>query len=129
MRNKQPFGDGETRYAAMPQGYYTVEQWKKPKPGAPAGWVAILTLPFGETLTAAEHAVGQLDKAGFYRIVQTQRVIWAERDEGKLRLRKSHANSPEDLASLRQMFDRCGGRYPVEEVRAARRQAKRNRND
>jgi hypothetical protein len=111
----------------MPQGYYTVEQWKQPKRGAPPGWVAIVTLPFGETLTAAEQAVTQLGKAGFYRVVQTQRVIWAERDGGKLRLRKSHASSPESLGRLRQMFERCGGRYPVEEVREARRQAKRKR--
>jgi hypothetical protein len=112
----------------MPQGYYTVEQWKQPKRGAPPAWVAILTLPFGETLTAAEQAVMELGEAGFYRVVQTQRVIWAERDRGKLRLRKSHANSPESLGRLREMFERCGGRYPVEEVREARREAKRNRN-
>ena len=113
----------------MPQGYYTIEQWKQPKRGAPPAWIAILTLPFGETLTAAERALMQLGKAGFYRVVHTQRVIWAERDRGKLRLRKSHASSPERLDALRQMFERCGGYYPVEEVREARRQAKRNRDD
>jgi hypothetical protein len=117
-----------TEKRPMPQGYYTVEQWKPPKRGAPPAGVAILTLPFGETLTAAEQAVQHLGKAGFYRVVQTQRVIWAERAEGKLRLRKSHASSPENLVRLRQMFERCSGRCPVEEVREARRESRLRRN-
>ena len=113
----------------MPQGYYTIEQWKQPRKGASAEWVAILTLPFGETLSAAEQALRQLDKAGFYRVIQTQRVIWAEYDKGSLRLRKSHAGSPESLEQMRLMFERCGGRYPIEEAREAHRQAKRRKAD
>lgn len=113
----------------MPQGYYTIEQWKQPRADAPAEWVAILTLPFGQTLTAAEQALAQLGMPGLYRVVHTQRVIWAEADDegGRLRLRKAHAGSPESLASIRQMFERCGGCYPVEEVREARRKAKKKR--
>jgi hypothetical protein len=111
----------------MPQGYYTIEQWKQPRRGAPPEWVAILSLPFGETLSAAEQALSQLDKAGFYRVIQTQRVIWAEYELGSLRLRKSHAGSPESLDQMRLMFERCDGRYPVEEVREARRIAKRRK--
>ncbi len=38
----------------MPQGYYTVEQWKRPSRGAPAQWVAVAQLPFGTSQTAAE---------------------------------------------------------------------------
>ena len=34
----------------MPQGYYTIEQWKRPK------WVAVAVLPFGLTQTGAEDA-------------------------------------------------------------------------
>jgi hypothetical protein len=113
----------------MPQGYYTIEQWKRPRKGAPSEWVAILTLPFGEPLSAAEQALARIDKAGFYRVIQIQRVIWAEHDRGSLRLRKSHAGSPESLDQMRLMFERCGGRYPVEEVRKARRQAKRRNAD
>jgi hypothetical protein len=113
----------------MPQGYYTIEQWRRPKRGAAAEWVPVLTLPFGGTLTAAEDALAQLATPGLYRVVQTQRVIWAERDGGKLRLRKSHAGSPSGLDRIRQMFDRCGGRYPVEEVRETRRQAKKDKAD
>jgi hypothetical protein len=111
----------------MPQGYYTIEQWKQPRKGAPPEWVGILVLPFGATLTEAEQALAELDHPGFYRVVQLQRVIWAERENGRLQLRKSHAGSPESLDRMRQMFERCGGRYPHEEVRAARRKAKKDR--
>jgi hypothetical protein len=111
----------------MPQGYYTIEQWKRPRKGESPAWVSILTLPFGTTLTRAEQALAHLDRPGFYRIVQLQRVIWAERDGGTLHLRKSHAGSPESLDHMRQMFDRCGGQYPHEEVRAARRKAREDR--
>jgi hypothetical protein len=108
----------------MPQGFYTVERWKQPRKGAPPEWVGVLTLPFGATLTAAEQALEHLDEPGLYRVVQLQRVVWAERENGKLCLRKSHAGSPESLDGMRQMFERCGGHYPKEEVRAARRKAK-----
>jgi hypothetical protein len=111
----------------VPQGYYTIEQWTRPKSGGRPRWTAVLHLPFGAPQTAAEAALANLGKPGFYRLVQTQRVIWAERDGAELRLRKSHAGSPESLDRMRQMYDRCGGRYPAEEVREARRQAKRAR--
>lgn len=105
----------------MPQGYYTIEQWKR------QAWVAVQQLPFGASLTAAERALEKKGKPGFYRLVHTQRVIWAERDAGGLRLRKSHADSPKSLERMRQMFERCGGRYPTEKIRAARQRAKRDR--
>jgi len=110
----------------MPQGYYTIEQWERRKNSAAPAWVAVLHLPFGTSLTAAEKAVEKLGP-GFYRVVQIQRVIWAEKEDGKLRLRKSHAGSPESLESMARMFDHCGGVYPVEEVREARQRAKRGR--
>jgi hypothetical protein len=110
----------------MPQGYYTIEKWTRPKKSTALEWVAVLHLPFGTSLTAAESAVEQLGP-GFYRVVQMQRAIWAEKEDGKLRLRKSHAGSPESLESMAQMFDRCGGVYPVEEVREARQRFKRKR--
>ncbi len=109
----------------MPQGYYTVEQWKRPSRGAPAQWVAVAQLPFGTSQTAAEKAVEGLGTPGFFRLIQMQRVIWAENvNGGGLKLRKSHASSPESLDEMRRMFERCHGKYPVEEVRAARRRAK-----
>jgi hypothetical protein len=109
----------------MPQGYYTVEQWTRPRPGAPAEWLPIVHLPFGATQTAAEAAVERLGQPGLYRLVQTQRVVWAEKTGDRLRLRKSHASSPQNLDEIRQTFDRTGGRYPVEEAQAARRRAKK----
>jgi hypothetical protein len=108
----------------MPQGYYTIEQWAKSKKGAKPEWRAILHLPFGLSLSAAEAALANLGKPGFYRLVHMQRVIWAEKENGTLRLRKSHAGSPQSLDKIRQMFDRCAGRYPLEEVSAARRRQK-----
>jgi hypothetical protein len=108
----------------MPQGYYTVERWTESRKDTKAEWTAIFHLPFGQSLTAAEKAIEKRNQPGFYRVIHMQRVIWAEKDADKLRLRKSHAGSPESLDSMRQMFERTDGRYPIEEVREARRQAK-----
>ena len=106
--------------APMPQGYYTIEQWKRPR------WVAVAVLPFGLSLTAAEQALRRMGKPGFYRLVQIQRIIWSEEGgPGGVRLRKSHASSPKSLRDMQDMFDRTGGRYPTEEVQAARRAVKR----
>jgi len=104
----------------MPQGYYTIEQWKRP------AWVAVTVLPFGLSQTGAEEALRRMGKPGFYRLVQMQRVVWCELDDSGLRLRKSHASSPENLQSMQEMFDRTAGRYPADEVRAARRETKRS---
>jgi hypothetical protein len=108
----------------MPQGYYTIEQWTRRAKNKPAAWVAVLELPFGASLTAAENALQDLGQPGFYRVIHTQRVIWAEEQAGALKLRKSHAGSAQSLDRIRQMFEQCAGRYPLEEVRAARRLAK-----
>jgi hypothetical protein len=105
----------------MPQGYYTIEQWKRPR------WIAVAALPFGLSLTQAEDALAQLARPGLYRLVQTQRIIWCERTGDEMRLRKSHAGSPKSLQRMQAMFDRTGGRYPADEVRAHRRHAKRMR--
>jgi len=104
----------------MPQGYYTIEQWFS----ADGTWRPVATLPFGLSLTAAEKEVEKLHQPGLYRLVQMQRVMWAENDGPSLRLRKSHASSPKSLSSIVEMYDRCAGCYPIEEVRAARRRAK-----
>ena len=108
----------------MPQGYYTIERWKPARKGSPGAWIEVLHLPFGRSLTEAETAVKDLGTPGLYRIVQMQRVVWAEQDGDDLRLRKSHAGSPENLDEVRQMFERSKGRYPVEEVKEVRRKQK-----
>jgi hypothetical protein len=112
----------------MPQGYYSIEQWKRPRKQRAGTWTPVLQLPFGATLTEAEEILKQLGNPGFYRIVQMQRVIWAEAGAAGLNLRKSHASSPENLDQMRAMFERCAGRYPHEEVRAACRLAKARRS-
>jgi hypothetical protein len=53
-----------------------------------------------------------------------QRVIWAEQERDDLRLRKSHASSPQSFDEIREMFERSKGRYPVEKVKETRRQQK-----
>jgi hypothetical protein len=50
-----------------------------------------------------------------------QRLVWAEQEGDDLRMRKSHAASPESLDEIWQMFERSKGRYPAEEVKEARR--------
>src|SRR6476660_8208865 len=104
----------------MPQGYYTVEQWMRPKKGAELQWMEVLQLPFGTSLTEAENALKRLGKPGLFRLLQMQRVIWAEQDGKSLRMRKSHASSPQNLDTIRQMFDHSSVRYPIEEVQEAR---------
>ena len=111
----------------MPQGYYTIEQWTRG-----AKWTAVAVLPFGLSLSDAETQLARRGKPGLYRLVHTQRIIWCERDKRNqsadgLRLRKSHASSPDTLKQIEQMFDRTGGRYPSEEVRAARRSRRHNK--
>jgi hypothetical protein len=103
----------------MPQGYYTIERWTATD-GAPGRWSTVLQLPFGVSFTAAESALEKLDRAGFFRIVQMQRVIWAEKHGSAVKLRKSHAASEAGLDRMRAMFERCGGVYPAAEVRAKR---------
>jgi len=68
---------------------------------------------------------GAAREPGLYRLVHTQRIVWCERDGANMRLRKSHASSPQNLKGIERMFDRTRGRYPAEEVRRARRAARR----
>ena len=112
----------------MPQGYYTIEQWMSPKKGESPRWISIAHLPFGLTQTAAESAISKRNQPGLFRLVQMQRVIWAEKINGELRPRKSHASSPQSLAEIEQMFAGSGGRYPREQVQEARRKAKKTRS-
>jgi hypothetical protein len=46
-------------------------------------------------------------------------------EEGKLRLHGSHASSPENLARMVEIFEREGGRRPVEKARRQRAAVKR----
>lgn len=97
----------------MPQGYYVVQQSTCPTQEAAAAWIPVLVLPFGATLTAAEQALAELQEPGFYRIVQMQRVIWAEREAGVLRLRKSTRTPRKALRRCKRCFSDATGAIHV----------------
>ena len=81
----------------MPYGYFVVEQRKPVKPGAAAEWTPIHHFDARTTLTKVMQWIEAEGKPGFYRVIQMQRAVWAEKIGGKLRLRKWHAGSPESL--------------------------------
>jgi len=110
----------------MPHGFFTVEQWDStnPKPH----WNPILHLDSYQSLSKAIDALQKRGKPGLYRVVQTQRCVWAQIEGGKLHLHRSHVSSPDSLAQLVEIYEREGGRRPVEKARQERAKAKRNRN-
>ena len=110
----------------MPHGFFTVEQWKR-QANAPAQWVPILHLDSYQSLTKAMAALERRGKPGLFRVVQMQRCVWAEKQNGKLRLHGSHASSPENLAQIVEIFEREGGRRPIEKARQERAAAKAKR--
>jgi hypothetical protein len=112
----------------MPHGFFTVEQWTRPRNGAPAQWTPILHLDSYQSLTKAMAALEKRRKPGLFRVVQMQRCVWAEMENGRLHLHGSHASSPESLARIVEIFEREGGRRPVEKARQARAAAKARRN-
>src|SRR5436305_12696661 len=105
----------------MPHGFFTVEQWKHPH------WILILHLDSYQSLTKAIAAPEKRGEPGLFRVVQMQRCVWAEVEAGRLRLHGSHASSPENLAQIVEIFEREGGRRPVEKARAERAAAKAKR--
>jgi hypothetical protein len=106
----------------MPHGFYTVEQWRRPKRGAEPQWVPVQHLNGDHSLSDAIRLLEDLGKPGFYRVVQTQRMIWIEQTDGKLLLRKWHALSPESLARSAEAFDRDHGKWPNGPARRKRSQ-------
>jgi hypothetical protein len=111
----------------MPHGFFTVEQWKRPGNGSSAQWIPILHLDSYQSLTKAMAALERRGEPGLFRVVQMQRCVWAEMEHGKLRLHGSHASSPENLAQIVEIFEREGGRRPVEKARQERAAAKAKR--
>jgi hypothetical protein len=57
-------------------------------------WAAEVHLNADRSLSDALREIERRDQAGFFRVVQAQRQVWAEKLNGKLRLRKWHAGSP-----------------------------------
>lgn len=111
----------------MPHGFFTVEQWKRPRNGTPTKWIPILYLDSYQSLTKAMAALERRGEPGLFRVVQMQRCVWAAMEHGKLRLHGSHASSPQNLAQQVEIFVREGGRRPVEKARQERAAAKAKR--
>src|SRR5437868_7798618 len=111
----------------MPHGFFTVEQWKRPQDSAGTHWIPILHLDSYQSLTKAMAALEKRGEPGLFRVMQMQRCVWAEIKAGELRLHGSHASSPENLAQTVEIFEREGGRRPVEKARAERAAAKAKR--
>jgi hypothetical protein len=97
----------------MPHGFFTIEQFKPARrPDRKPAWVPILHLNADQSVTAALAALQRRNRPGLYRIIQTQRQIWAEATNGKLRLRQWHANSPAALTRTTKAFTRDKGHWP-----------------
>src|SRR5258708_3865722 len=111
----------------MPHGFFTVEEWQRPQSGARPSWMPILHLDSYQSLTKAIALLEKRGRPGLFRILQTQRCIWGEMEGGKLRLHGSHVSSLDGLARLAELFEREGGRRPVEKARRERAAAKAKR--
>ena len=91
----------------MPHGFFTIEQWRNRK------WVTVCHLDACHSLTGALDELQRRNKAGFFRVYRIQRMIWAEKIDVKLRLRKWHAGCPQDLLRTANTFDRNRGKHRV----------------
>jgi len=91
----------------MAHGFFTIEQWHRKQ------WVPVCHLNADRSLSDALRELERRKRPGCFRIVQTQRMIWAERINGKLKLRKWHANSPDALSRTAEAFNRDGGKWPT----------------
>jgi hypothetical protein len=106
----------------MPHGFFTIEQWQRSGSDARPQWVPVSHVNAGKTLAEVVRTVEAQGTPGFYRVVQTQRMIWAEVVDGKLQLRKWHAGSPETLLRSAEAFDRDGGKWPIPARRRKKKQ-------
>jgi hypothetical protein len=104
----------------MPHGFFTIEQWKSPRRGARAAWVPVLHLSAEQSLSDALKAIEDRGDTGFFRVIQTQRQVWAEKVNGNLVLRNWHAGTAEDLQKAAHAFERDKGVYPVAAARELR---------
>jgi hypothetical protein len=104
---------GNITFAFMPYGFFTVEQWKPARRSAAPEWAALRHFDARHTLNQVMSWIGARGKPGFYRAVQMQRMIWAEKSEGKLRLKKWHAGSPESLERTAAAYTSDRGKYPT----------------
>jgi len=96
----------------MPHGFFTLEQFKPARRGGKSRWVAVAHFNMGRTLTNAVDHIAQLNQPGFYRVIQTQRMIRAENENGRLHLHCLHAGSPETLNRSAKAFARDQRKVP-----------------
>jgi hypothetical protein len=101
------------KVGSMPHGFFTVEQWKGTSRQAAGQWAPIKHFDACNTLTGVMAWIEAEGRPGFFRVVQTQRMIRAEQIEGKLRLDRKHAGSPETLERSVQAFERDKGKWPA----------------
>jgi hypothetical protein len=111
----------------MPHGFFTVEQWRPAQDSAKPQWTAILHLDSNQSLTKALESLQERGQPGLFRVMQTQRCLWGQIEDGELRLHGSHVSSPESLAHFIEIYRREGGRRPVEKARQDRAKAKAKR--
>lgn len=109
----------------MPHGFFTIEQWSRTAGGSKSVWTPVLHLDASQSLTLAIKALEKRGQPGLYRVLQTQRCLWGEIQNGKLRLHGSHASSPESLARIVEIFEREDSRRPVEKARQDRLKARK----
>jgi hypothetical protein len=111
----------------MPTGFFTIEQWTRARAGSALEWIPVLHIDAKHSLTKAIAALEKRDEPGLYRVVQTQRCIWAEMEKGKVRWHRSRVSSLESLAKLTVLYEKEGGRRPLERARQERTAARRAR--
>jgi hypothetical protein len=94
----------------MPHGFFTVERWSsrgtRTNPRASGRWIPAKHLDARNTLSSAIEWIEAQRKAGFYRITQTQRMVWVEETESGLHLHRWHAGSPEALERTAKILER-----------------------
>ncbi|HUB24753.1 MAG TPA: hypothetical protein VL992_04935 [Tepidisphaeraceae bacterium] len=117
----------------MPYGFFTIEQWTT-KRGGKHQWTVVEHLDAGHKLSNAIHRIEQLGKPGLYRVIQTQRTVWAEMENGCLRVRRWHVGNADSLARGAAAFVRDGGKWPqerhrqeIERIKTTRRAKKERR--
>src|SRR6185437_5128620 len=88
----------------MPHGFFTVEQWVSKNRNS--RWKPILHLDSYQSLSKAIAALEKFGRPGLFRVMQTQRCVWAKMEDGKVRLHGSHVSSAENLAKLAKLFVR-----------------------
>lgn len=98
---------------SMPHGFFTFEQWNSASRRKAARWVPIKDFDAYNPLTGVIAWIESEGQPGFFRVVQTQRMIQAERIDGKLCLDRKHAGSLATLERSVQAFERDGGKWPA----------------